>query len=160
MEAWDQSLRPEGHGITSRCYIHVLFLWMPSTGLHQDYQRLANLPFSVPALLPAGGTGILTRCPSTSLFSYALGPTNPARMILGQEPLGFRRAGFSPALSLLMSAFALPVAPPTLANQLHCNWNAPLPLHLLGAIRSFGSTLSPVIFTAQENLTSELLRFL
>jgi hypothetical protein len=81
-------------------------------------------------------------------------------MILGQEPLGFRRAGFSPALSLLMSAFALPVAPPTLANQLHCNWNAPLPLHLLGAIRSFGSTLSPVIFTAQENLTSELLRFL
>ena len=32
-------------------------------------------------------------------------------MILGQETLGFRRAGFSPALSLLMPAFSLPAAP-------------------------------------------------
>src|SRR5262249_12756452 len=39
------------------------------------------------------------------------GPANPARINLAQEPLDFRRAGFSPALSLLMSAFALPIPP-------------------------------------------------
>src|SRR5690349_13129275 len=32
-------------------------------------------------------------------------------MNVAQETLGFRRAGFSPALSLLMSAFALPMPP-------------------------------------------------
>ena len=39
------------------------------------------------------------------------GPANPARINLAQEPLDFRRAGFSPALTLLMSAFALPIPP-------------------------------------------------
>ena len=33
------------------------------------------------------------------------------RLTLRKETLGFRRAGFSPALSLLMSAFALPIPP-------------------------------------------------
>src|SRR3546814_6102553 len=33
------------------------------------------------------------------------------RLTLHKETLGFRRAGFSPALSLLMSAFALPIPP-------------------------------------------------
>ena len=33
------------------------------------------------------------------------------RLTLRKETLGFRRAGFSPALSLLMSAFALPIRP-------------------------------------------------
>src|SRR5881392_1906776 len=32
-------------------------------------------------------------------------------MNVAQETLGFRRAGLSPALSLLMSAFALPIPP-------------------------------------------------
>nr|ADI16623.1 hypothetical protein [uncultured delta proteobacterium HF0010_01J10] len=49
-------------------------------------------------------------------------------MILGQEPWGFRRAGFSPALSLLMPAFSLPCSPASLALRLHPPWNAPLPL--------------------------------
>ena len=78
-------------------------------------------------------------------------------MVLGQETLGFRRQGFSPCLSLLMSAFALPTAPPLIAKWLHRSRNAPLPLQ---RTRSFGDTLSPVIFTAQDDLTSELLRFL
>ena len=80
-------------------------------------------------------------------------------MILGQETLGFRRTGFSPVLSLLMSAFSLPGAPPTLTSELQRPWNAPLPLHLR-EVYGFGGVLSPVIFTAQDNLTSELLRFL
>src|SRR5688572_26495991 len=40
-------------------------------------------------------------------------------MNVAQETLGFRRAGLSPALSLLMSAFALPIPPASLTRHLH-----------------------------------------
>ena len=42
-------------------------------------------------------SGILTRCPSTSPFGYALGPTNPGTISVALETLGMRWAGFSPA---------------------------------------------------------------
>ena len=44
-----------------------------------------------------------------------LGPTNPGTIIVAQETLLFRWAGFSPALWLLIPAFSLPHAPPDLA---------------------------------------------
>ena len=44
-----------------------------------------------------------------------LGPTNPGTIIVAQETLLFRRAGFSPALWLLIPAFSLDTAPPDLA---------------------------------------------
>src|SRR6266566_10172222 len=47
------------------------------------------------------------------------GPANPARINLAQEPLDFRREGFSPSFTLLMSAFALPIPPACLAARLH-----------------------------------------
>jgi hypothetical protein len=47
------------------------------------------------------------------------GPANPARINLAQEPLDFRRQRFSRCLSLLMSAFALPIPPAALASRLH-----------------------------------------
>src|ERR1700739_2280141 len=47
------------------------------------------------------------------------GPANPARINLAQEPLDFRREGFSPSFTLLMSAFALPIPPARLAAHLH-----------------------------------------
>jgi hypothetical protein len=47
------------------------------------------------------------------------GPANPARINLAQEPLDFRRQRFSRCLSLLMSAFALPIPPQPLARLLH-----------------------------------------
>ena len=40
------------------------------------------------------------------------------RLTLRKETLGFRRAGFSPALSLLMSAFALPIPPAAFSSHL------------------------------------------
>src|SRR3954466_1742645 len=40
-------------------------------------------------------------------------------MNVAQETLGFRRAGLSPALSLLMSAFALPIPPARVTLHLH-----------------------------------------
>ena len=46
------------------------------------------------------------------------GPANPARINLAQEPLDFRRQRFSRCLSLLMSAFALPIPPGHLAADL------------------------------------------
>ena len=46
------------------------------------------------------------------------GPANPARINLAQEPLDFRRQRFSRCLSLLMSAFALPIPPQPLARLL------------------------------------------
>jgi len=40
-------------------------------------------------------------------------------MNVAQETWGFRRAGLSPALSLLMSAFALPIPPASFTGHLH-----------------------------------------
>ena len=79
-------------------------------------------------------------------------------MILGQEPLGFRRAGFSPALSLLTPAFSLPAAPAALAGPPSTQLERSPTTHKESAASV--PYLSPVIFTAQGNLTSELLRFL
>ena len=64
-------------------------------------------------------------------------------MILGQEPLGFRRTGFSPVLSLLMPAFSLPTAPPLLAEaaspQLERSPTTPTCVEVHG----FGDVLEP-----------------
>ena len=73
------------------------------------------------------GAGILTCLPSPTPFGLGLGPANPGKINLTQETLGLRRGGFSPPLSLLISASALPVAPPALSVELRRNWDAPLP---------------------------------
>src|SRR5690606_34297098 len=78
-------------------------------------------------------------------------PAHPARISLAQEPLDFRRQGISPCLSLLMSAFSLPISPRSVT----------LPLHRLrgrSATTCFRTSaasvhvLSPVTFSAQEPL--------
>ena len=56
------------------------------------------LPSCVPRVLPRGGNGIRTVCPSPTRCRLGLGPPNPERMNLPQETLGFRRPGFSPGL--------------------------------------------------------------
>ena len=66
------------------------------------------------------GTGILTCCPSTTLFSLALGPTNPTLINIAWETLGFRCGSFSLPLKLLMPTFSLPDAPPYLTVRLQC----------------------------------------
>src|ERR1043165_8752649 len=63
----------------------------------------ANLPSPTPrrplaVQTASGGFGISTGCPSPTTFVLGLGPTNPERTSLPQEPLGFRRVGFSPTL--------------------------------------------------------------
>ncbi len=46
-------------------------------------------------------------------------PTNPEQINFTQETLGLRRAGFSPALSLLMPTESFPIAPTVLSVPLH-----------------------------------------
>lgn len=79
---------------------------------------------------------------------------------MARETLGFRRASFSLAFSLLMPTSSLPCAPLTLSIQLRRTGNAPLPIYInINPIAS-AHDLSPVIFSVQARSTSELLRFL
>jgi hypothetical protein len=59
-----------------------------------------------------------------------------------------------------MPAFSLLIAPAVLPVDLHCSQNAPLPPRLKAEAHGFGTKLSPVKFSAQDHLTSELLRTL
>jgi len=101
----------------------------PPTSLHRHFQSPAGLPFCVPPLLkrPRRSTGILTRYPSPTPRGLSLGADLPWVDNLAQEPLGFRRRGFTPLLSLLMPTCALPTSPPRLPVWLHSGGNAPLP---------------------------------
>ena len=74
--------------------------------------------------------GILTMCPSGAAFAIPLGPTNPWLIVIAKETLIFRRAGFSPALWLLVPTFLLPTLQHGSPLCLHRRWNTLLPLHL------------------------------
>ena len=89
-----------------------------------------------------------------------LGPTNPGTIIVAQETLLFRWAGFSPALWLLIPAFSLPHAPPDLTIRLQRREERSSTTATSVTIHIFGSMFSPVTFSAQDLLTSELLRTL
>ena len=89
-----------------------------------------------------------------------LGPTNPGTITVALETLLLRPTGFSPVLRLLIPAFSLDNAPPCFTTRLHRNINAPLPILAKQESHVFGLTLSPVTFSTQNLLTSELLRTL
>ena len=89
-----------------------------------------------------------------------LGPTNPGTITVAQETLLFRWAGFSPALWLLIPAFSLPHAPPDLTIRLQRREERSSTTATKVTIHIFGSMFSPVTFSAQDLLTSELLRTL
>jgi hypothetical protein len=59
-----------------------------------------------------------------------------------------------------MPTFSFPEAPPSLTEQLHRRWNAPLPLRFNIGVHRFGDMLDARLFSAQERSTSELLRTL
>ncbi|KAG8275544.1 hypothetical protein J6590_083160 [Homalodisca vitripennis] len=56
---------------------------------------------------------------TTVVCRYPLGPTKPAQINFTQKPLDFRRECFSHSLSLLMSAFSLPIPPANFTVHLH-----------------------------------------
>ena len=122
----------------------------------------ARLSFCVsPSVLP-DGIGMLTDCPSPTTFVLGLGPTNPPRMTLAAEPSDLRRQGFSPCsrYSSQHSHFqSLQQSSPSAFNVMERSSTI---LPTIGWLKSAVSVgrLSPVIFSAQEHLTSELLRTL
>ncbi len=97
-------------------------------------------------------------------YALGLGPTNPTRIHLASETLGFRRTRFSRALTLLIPAFALLVAPADLAVSPSSPQNAPLPKASQANLRPLATasvaSLSPDKLSAQDHSTSELLRTL
>ena len=90
-------------------------------------------------------------CPSRAAFAIRLGPTNPWLIIIAKETLVLRRAGFSPALWLLVPTFVLRIAPvwvTPLPSQLHpllsgkCE-HSPTTCTRCVHILNFGTTFSP-----------------
>ena len=61
-----------------------------------------------------GGRNINRLSISRDLSVEGLGPPNPWMIAIAKETLGFRCAGLSPALRLLMPTFSLLSAPPNL----------------------------------------------
>lgn len=123
---------------------------------------LPTLPRPPPLHRGVGGAGILTSSPSPTPCGLGLGPTDPPPNNGAEEPLGFRRAGFSPALALLVPGFALPCPPAVLPHHLQRAGDALLPRipAVQGYARGFGGRLSPDTFSAQDPSIGELLRTL
>ena len=110
-----------------------------------------------------GGSGISTRCPSPTAFALGLGPTNPERTSLAQETLAIRCVRFPLTFrySCRHSHFR------TLQQSFRSAFAASgtLPYRSMGGEPRIDPAtsvqrLSPVKFSAQDHLTSELLRFL
>jgi hypothetical protein len=64
-------------------------------------------------------------------------------MNVAQETLGLRRQGLSPCLSLLMSAFALPIPPAILTDRLRRLTERSPTARAYARTPSFGSWLEP-----------------
>ena len=125
-----------------------------TSGLAARHHRLSLLATSIHSeadlsqrarhRLHSIGTGIFTGCPSPTLSSLGLGPTNPTRTDLPSETLGIRGTWFSHVLrySCQHSHFCRPQ--PSLRSTLYLLQNALLPqTTLLVAVRSFGGVFKP-----------------
>jgi hypothetical protein len=128
------------------------------THFHPHNQSWAGLPCCVPSSLHSSGSGMLTGCPSPTPCGLGLGPTNPTRIDLPSETLDIRRTRFSRVFrySCLHSHFR-PLQP-SLRSTFTANGT--LPYRPPKGSHGFGARLSPVKFSAQDHLTSELLRTL
>ena len=108
----------------------------------------------------SGGSGISTGCPSPTTLVLGLGPTDPEWTSLPQETLGLRRVRFSLTLRYSCRHSHFHPLQPSSRSTFTAEQNAPLPL--IPKDKSVASVpcLSPVEFSAQIHLTSELLRTL
>jgi hypothetical protein len=107
-----------------------------------------------------GGTGISTRCASTTPYGLALAPDLPWADEPSPGTLGHSAEGFLPPLSLLMPAFALDHAPRPFPRPLHSR-DRRSPTHPAKQNDAASALcLSPVTLSAQDHSTSELLRTL
>ena len=109
-----------------------------------------------------GGRNINRLSIPRGLSAEGLGPPNPWLIIIAKETLGFRCAGLSPALRLLMPTFSLEHSPASLTAYLRRVLDAPLPNVTFAkqSVRSliFGTELESRESSAQNSLVSKLLR--
>ncbi len=106
-----------------------------------------------------GGSGISTGCPSPTTFVLGLGPTNPERTSLPQETLGLRRVGFSPTSRYSCRHSHFRTLQPSSRSTFTASGTLPYHSPCGKSVASVPG-LSPVEFSAQIHLTSELLRTL
>ena len=129
-----------------------------STRLNQLIQQLADLTFSVPTSLSIFGIGILTYLPSTTLFSLALGTDSPYADERCVGNLGLLASPlFTDFIATHVSIRTSDISTKLLSSA--STTYRTLPYHNK-IIRSFGVLFSPVTSSAQDDSTSELLRFL
>jgi hypothetical protein len=134
-----------------------------SEGLTPNQPRVASARRHLAVQTISGGSGISTGCPSPTTFVLGLGPTNPERTSLPQETLGFRRVGFSPTLRYSCRHSHSRTLQPSSRSAFSASGTLPYrPTAGEPAIRPVASvpSLSPVGSSAQNHLTSELLRTL
>ena len=72
-----------------------------------------------PPIAVTKGVGILTNFPSTTAFALALGADSPCADYRCAGTLGLSAGVSLTLLSLLMSAFSLPIPPASLTTDLH-----------------------------------------
>jgi hypothetical protein len=128
-----------------------------------DQPRIASARRHLAVQTISGGSGISTGCPSPTTFVLGLGPTNPERTSLPQETLGLRRVGFSPTLRYSCRHSHSRTLQPSSRSTFAANGTLPYrPTAGEPAVRPVASvpSLSPVGSSAQNHLTSELLRTL
>ncbi len=111
------------------------------------------------------GTGISTRPPSTTPDGLALGPGSPWAEQPGPGTLGHPAAEILTLHSLLMPAFSLPHPPPLDHSERFSGCRTlpyPTPPRQVRVRVAAASAvcLSPATLSAQDHLTSELLRTL
>jgi len=107
------------------------------------------------------GAGILTRFPSTTLFSLALGADLPcADERCARKPWAFGVRAFHPHCRYSCQHSHFRYLQQTSQSTFFNVRNAPLPRISKKYTPSFGFMLSPVKSSPQTDSTSELLRFL
>jgi hypothetical protein len=107
------------------------------------------------------GTGISTRCPSTTPVGLALGPDSPWADWPGPGTLGLPAGKVLTCLIATHACILTP--PPSTVESLHCfaRWGTlPYPAHTRWAAAASAVCLSPATLSAHNHLTSELLRTL
>ena len=130
------------------------------------YTDTSNRPlylsfFVAPSLITNfGGTGIMTSCPSPTLFSLGLGPANPGTINVAQETLGLRRTRFSRVSRYLCRHSHFHALHQSSRSSFTARRTLLYHDPLTRAIHGFGCKLEPRSLSAPRHSTSELLRTL
>ena len=107
-----------------------------------------TLSVCVPTVLFIKSTGISTSCPSTTLFSLALGPDLPRADQLYPGNLRYSAWRIPTSISLLIPAFSLPITPLLLTGTASARWQCSSTTQLLLSPQLRCRVSAPDIFGA------------